>query len=119
MKIDFNAKDNKGNTALHMAIGRSHVNVVKMFMDNSASLSIDVNSADNLGQTAFHMACLWGGSNVVKMLMNNSTRLSIDLNAKDNAGRTAYSWACESTKELMLKIANILEIDLGIENNQT
>ena len=55
--------------------------------------------------------------------MESSDSLCIDLNAKDNEGRTAYCWACTSsfqaTKELIRKNAEILKIDLEIENFQT
>ena len=57
LRIDLNAKDNIGHTALHMAFKWGHVIVANMIIDNSATLSIDLDAKDNKGQTAFNVAC--------------------------------------------------------------
>ena len=68
--------------------------MVKIFMENSATLSIDLNAKDIIGQTAFHSACASGRFNVAKIFIENSANLSFDFNAYDNVGHTAFNWAC-------------------------
>ena len=76
MSINLNAIDILGKTAFHLACGEGHSNVVKIFMEISATLSIDLNAKDIIGQTAFHSACASGHFNVVKTFIENSANLS-------------------------------------------
>ena len=47
-------KDENGLTALHVAAGNNHLNIVEILLNRG----IDINSKDNNGNTALHGACL-------------------------------------------------------------
>ena len=74
--IDINSKDNHGMTGFYLACERGCLDVVRIFMDNAATLSINLNTKDNNGMTTFHLACQRGCLDVVKIS-------NIDLNAKN------------------------------------
>ena len=93
MSIDFNAKDDLGNTAFGHACINGHSDLAKHLMENSTILSINLNSRNNAGQTALHLASKRDHANVVKILMDNSDTFC-HFNAKDNTGRTAFHLAC-------------------------
>ena len=44
--INLNGKNIYGETAFHLACQGAHSNVIKMFMENAATLGIDLNSQD-------------------------------------------------------------------------
>ena len=93
LSIDFNNKDDLGNTAFGHACANGHLDLVKLFMQNSTILSINLNARNNAGQTALHLASKRDHVKVVKMLMDNSANFC-HFNAKDNTGRTAFQLAC-------------------------
>ena len=47
-------KNKNGNTALHIAAGEGHINIVEILLNRG----IDINSKNNDGDTALHWACL-------------------------------------------------------------
>ena len=99
MSINLNVIDILGKTAFHLACGEGHSNVVKIFMEISATLSIDLNAKDIIGQTTFHSACASGRFNVAKTFIENSVNLSFDFNAyNDNVGQTTIDLACSFWK---------------------
>ena len=85
-------------TAFHWACIKGHLvlDVVKIFMENAAALSIDLNRVDQSGVTGFYYACEKGHSDVVNIFMENASTLGIDLNAKctDHWANTAFHQAC-------------------------
>jgi ankyrin repeat protein len=52
LKCDMNITANNGQTALHVAAGKGHVDVVAKLID----LGCDMSKTDNNGWTALHVA---------------------------------------------------------------
>ena len=82
---DVNAKDNKGDTPLAMAVWSGHKDVAESLLANKA----DVNAKDNDGMTPLHWAAGGGYKDVVELLLANNA----EVNAKDNDGATPLHWA--------------------------
>jgi ankyrin repeat protein len=84
-KIDINAEDVHGNTALMMAsIGgeKGYVNIVNLLIDYHA----DVNAQNNVGYTALMGAILNGHIEIVYALLEVN---AIDIDIVNNDGHTA------------------------------
>ena len=125
--IDVNAKT-FDDTAFSLACQGGFSDVVKIFLDNAAALSIDLNVMKSNGWTGFHYACDFGHLDVVKIIMEN-TKVpmenglisSVDLNAKTKKGDTGFHMACsygyEKIVELMLNNSDNLKLDLAFKNN--
>ena len=64
-QVDVTQGNNRGNTALHVAVRDQHANVVQVLIDAGA----DVNRRDSNGQTPLHIASREGALNVVKLLV--------------------------------------------------
>ena len=54
-----------GNTALHVAVGKQHANVVQLLIDAGAHIE----SRNNVGRTPLHIASSAGALNMVKLLV--------------------------------------------------
>ena len=104
-RIEANATDNKGCTALMYICGNSHNNygdydkvcqVISMLLK---SPRIDTNVADKNGMTALHHACkpdtmkIEEGRHVELYLEAASERKGIDVNQRDKNGRTPLHFA--------------------------
>lgn len=64
-KVDVNAQDEWGKTALHMAAANGHDEIVKVLIDAGANVAV----ANESGNTALHWACLMGHEQVTRLLM--------------------------------------------------
>ena len=80
--INFNAKDNYGQTAFFKASAWGHKDIVQVLLSNAQSKNIKLNVRDNLGDTAFSRACnnLWICPDTVKHFLEYSDKF-IDYNA--------------------------------------
>lgn len=81
--VDFNAKDDKGWTALTWAAAHDHLPVVELLVKRKA----DVHSRSNERTTALHVAAFRDHVLVCEFLL----RAGADLNAIDNQKRSALS----------------------------
>ena len=63
-RIDLNARDNDGRTALMFAVQNGHPNVVKSLVNHS---DIDLNVTDNYGRTALMI----GSQDIINFLEQN------------------------------------------------
>ncbi|QRD90568.1 nucleoside phosphorylase [Aspergillus flavus] len=62
-KLDINAKDNHGTTALHWAVRNGHKAMVKLLVNNK---NTNINAKDSYGRTALH----WAGRSANKDIMS-------------------------------------------------
>ena len=76
---DFNATDDLGNTPLHYAAHKGHIDIVDYLVNNGA----DVNAKDGGGWTPLHWAAYRGHMHTVTYLLKRNA----DVNAKN-----AYGW---------------------------
>ena len=87
-KININAQNKAGETALHIACFRGLQEGVRILM---GSPQLDVNIADQLGWTALHLACSEGHEAVVSMLLGHE---DIQVNKADFNKYTSLMRAC-------------------------
>jgi len=87
--VDINAKDNKGNTALHHAcvyLDRTF-EIIELLLENGA----DVNSINNHGESALMNVCCgmycYQRKKIIQLLLNSGA----DVNKIDNDGETALN----------------------------
>ena len=126
--INLEPKNEEGNTPLHMASKRGHLQVVKLFMKKGQSMNLK--NID--GCTPLYLACSHGQKEIVELLLINSKDLNIDLNAKDNKGRTPLNATCQATCQadgknrveavetlrLLLKFSPDLRIDINAPDDK-
>merc|ERR1712173_442908 len=97
---DANAKDDDGNTPLHLLVIHAHVDKLKVLIDNGA----DVNAQNKYGDTPLHIACRLGET--VEKISFKVERLHIidrflnefnaDHSVKNNDGYTAFQIVIQS-----------------------
>jgi ankyrin repeat protein len=84
--ITANARDPRaGLAALHLAVQRSHVNIVKMLLENGA----DPNLQSSRGETALHFAARQSREDAVRLLLNAKVNITI----QNERGETAMDIA--------------------------
>ena len=67
---DANARDRYGDTPLHRALGKGHVEVVRALLDAGA----DVNARDDFGDTPLRLAAGKGHVEVARALQDAGAR---------------------------------------------
>lgn len=87
LKVDINAKDHFGSTALHWAITTRQRCVLEMLL---ATEGIDINAVDGNGASALHRAATRGKLDALTFLLLQPT---IDVNIADKHGNTALHCA--------------------------
>ncbi|HEV2601498.1 MAG TPA: ankyrin repeat domain-containing protein [Candidatus Babeliales bacterium] len=87
-KVDINAGDKDGKTALMVAARDGMAGFVRLFLENGA----DIEARDHSGQTVLMEAAQWGRLNVVKILM----QAGMDKEARDKDGRTVLLYSVGS-----------------------
>lgn len=86
----INHQDSKGRTALLVALGESHGNVVKLLLDKG-SPEINVNLQDNTHTAALHLATQRDNHDLVRLLLSKGANQGL----QDELGRTALLIAAE------------------------
>ncbi len=107
-----NAKDEKGNTALHVAIMNKSKTVVGEMLKRSES---DVNLKNNDKQTALHLACWWNDMpiDLFRVILEKST----DVNAQEKDGHTALHGAIGEENETVVgELLKCKDVDFNIKN---
>ena len=82
---DINARDTKGGTLLHYAVGYGYMDVAEMLLVHGA----DANVKEEIGQTPLHIAACGRNKELVELLLAHGA----DVNAKANDGSTPLSLA--------------------------
>ncbi|XP_031788662.1 serine/threonine-protein phosphatase 6 regulatory ankyrin repeat subunit B-like [Nasonia vitripennis] len=87
---DLQARDSKGETALHIAVSKGLVPIVEMMLEKGA----DVQARDLGGQTPLHFAALRGQVQIVEMLLEKGA----GVNVPDESGQTPLHVAAMGSK---------------------
>ena len=106
---EIEAKDNDGNTPLHSASIREHLEVVKLLLEKGA----DVNAKSNAGQTPLHSASMDEYTEVMKLLLERGS----DVNAKDHDGRTPLHEASRHGHPEAMKLFLEKGVDVNAKDN--
>ena len=73
-------------TALHLAIWKGHLEMVKLFLTKEEN----INAQNKKGETALHWAsCIGENLDVIKLLLEKGA----NVNAQDEDGAVALHWA--------------------------
>ncbi|KAI2512869.1 hypothetical protein MHU86_1415 [Fragilaria crotonensis] len=105
-KVDTNARDDYGWTALIYSCMSRNINVVREFLNCD---KVDVNARDKRGNTALAYASMCCYIDVVHELLNCS---KVDVNARAEDGSTALFFACEIGSVAMVReFLNHLKVD--------
>ena len=91
--------DSNGNTALHAACNRGHLNIVSTITGAYKSLSIDIYTVNDNGQTPLHLAAANGHVNTVMSLLSATTGTPAHqklLTAVDDDGCSSLHLACQN-----------------------
>lgn len=86
--IDKNPKNNEGNTPLHCAASRGHLQICGMFIDQIE----DKNPKNNHGHTPLHFSAYDGNLEICKLIFGNVQ----DKNPSANDGTTPLHLAAEN-----------------------
>ena len=97
-RIDINAKDRDGKTAIHLAAQKGTEAILKKLLEFNPSF--EINSQDNDMRTPLHWAAATNREGIVSYLIKNA---SIDFNIKDKNGRTPAFLAAENSYKNILK----------------
>ncbi|KAK5052009.1 hypothetical protein LTR84_002813 [Exophiala bonariae] len=98
-RVDVNAKNSAGRSALSAAICRAQAPiVVKTLLE---SYNIEINSQDDEGTTPLSHAAASGQTDIVKILLDTG---KADIDSRDQAGRTPLSYAAENGRTDVVKI---------------
>ncbi len=88
----FHTADNQGNTPLHAAAGKGHIESVNTLL----KLKADVNCTNNQGDTPLHLAASKGHVEVVKALLQKGAKA----NFLNSQGKTAKDLATQNGYEV-------------------
>ena len=91
--------DSNGNTALHAACNRGHLNIVSTITGAYKSLSIDIYTVNDNGQIPLHLAAANGHVNTVMSLLSATTGTPTHeklLTAVDGDGCSSLHLACQN-----------------------
>lgn len=94
----INHQDSRGRTALLVALGENHDNVVKLLVDKG-SPEINVNLQDNTHTAALHLATQRDNHDLVRLLLSKGANQGL----QDELGRTALLIAAERGNNKVVK----------------
>jgi len=99
-RLDINAIDYKGNTALHKAVQYHNVGLVLTMIEHGCNLNIQ----NNRGDTALHGAARYNMYECMSMLVEAGA----DTTLRNNAGRTPLDEAIAENHRLCIEKLSIL-----------
>lgn len=88
-KIDKNAFDNNGKTALHHAAEKGHLDSIQFLIETGG---IKVNIRSSYGNTPLMLACKENKVDAIQLLLE----LKADITMENNCGYTCFHFAAES-----------------------
>lgn len=102
--LDFNVRDDYGNTPLHVACSHGHYEIVKTLLIYARYLNIDVNPRSDDGWTPLHEAVYFEENEIVKLMLHLSKMLQLNHNLPDNDGKTPLKLAIENNSAEIVKL---------------
>ena len=108
-----NARDNRGNTVLHLAASEGHLDAARMILE----LGVDVDPKNNEGLTPFLRASqgMREGHRVIMQLL---LRHDADYTVRDNRGNTALHLAASEGRLDVASMLLELGVDVDPKNNE-
>lgn len=106
---DFDAKDDRGQTALHEACSEGHKNIARLLLDKGCGIT-----QDDDGLTALHEAARGGHEAVARLLLKNGEGV-IDL--QNMEGETALQMATSRGQRSVARLLLDWNADLTKRNN--
>ncbi|CAB0035784.1 unnamed protein product, partial [Trichogramma brassicae] len=103
--LQVNARDNFGNTPLHLAMNKGREKVAELLLRRGA----DLNLTNNKGLTPMHVIEMYSSCNLSKMLFNVSgdIRHEAQIDVRDKNGNSPLHWALyrlrKPTAEMLLR----------------
>ncbi|KAL9701296.1 hypothetical protein quinque_004737 [Culex quinquefasciatus] len=110
-KLNLNATNGEGLTALHVAAIHGNLDMVNILMDHNVSVSARTKS----GATALHYACRERRLNVIKLLLNRCHSADI-IDLKDCRGDTPLHYAVEQNQLRIVEILLSAKADKSLRN---
>ena len=111
-KVNVNAQDVHGETALMLAITHNRMNVAEKLLQNP---DIDINAQSPLGYTALMYAVNRDNAKMVEKLINHP---DINVNQQNRTGYTALSLASFNVfPDVVEKILQHPDVDVKLKNN--
>ncbi|MHA7877960.1 MAG: ankyrin repeat domain-containing protein [Bacteroidota bacterium] len=112
-KVNVNAPNSNGVTALHIAAGYGHLNVIRYLIDTKA---LDPNIKDQQGNTALHHAVLNGKIEAVKYLIDEK---AVNPNTENTQGLTAlHTAALKGWIDIVKYLVDEKKVNPNIKNQQ-
>ena len=102
--LDFNVKDDYGNTPLHVACSHGHYEIVKTLLIYAKYLGIDVNATSDDGWTPLHEAVYFEHHQIVNLMLHYSKMLHLKPHLSDNDGKTPLKIAIENNSLEIVKL---------------
>lgn len=96
--VDINAKDDFGQTPLHLAVNHENVKIIELLINQGA----DVNGVDANGNTPIFMVSSLD-KKIIKLLLEYGT----DPNIKNNDGRTILDMAYEENSTDIVELLHL------------
>ncbi|XP_058449820.1 ankyrin repeat domain-containing protein 27-like [Malaya genurostris] len=110
-KINLNATNGEGYTALHVAALHGNVDMLNILLDNR----VNVSARTRFGATALHLACRERRFNVTKLLLSRrSNEEMVDL--KDCRGETSLHYAVEQNQQRIVELLLRAKADKSLRN---
>ena len=105
-KIDLNARDNEGDSAILTAVWANREQIVGLFFDPRIANKIRYNRVNGVGRNILHMACLKQSSKpaIMRLLLNHSDQFTFSLRGKDSYGSNPLHYACRNGNGQMVKL---------------
>ncbi|KAH5602359.1 hypothetical protein HBI45_122960 [Parastagonospora nodorum] len=97
-KVDVNAKDNAGRTAVVLAIQQGCKSIVELLLSTGR---IDVNTKKITGRTPLMWAIRHGRKDMVDLLLNTG---KVEINAEDAYGWTPLMWAVQQARKDIIEL---------------
>uniref|UniRef100_A0A182P585 VPS9 domain-containing protein n=1 Tax=Anopheles epiroticus TaxID=199890 RepID=A0A182P585_9DIPT len=113
VRVDLNAVNGEGYTALHVAAMHGNVEMVRVLLERKVNPTIRLKS----GATALHLATRERRLRIVRMLLSRCTAADI-VDLKDSRGDTPLHYAVEQNNLQLVQMLLEVKADRSIRNLQ-